>query len=52
MTVSLQSQQHILFSERIAALGAGMFSGKFTMELAPGALPLLNLFLVLAVSPL
>lgn len=39
VTVSLQSEQEILFSEKIVALDAGVFSGKFKMPLPPGAHP-------------
>ena len=37
VTVSLQSEQEILFSERIISLDAGVFSGRFKMPLPPGA---------------
>lgn len=36
VTVSLQSEQEILFSERIISLDAGVFSGRFKMPLPPG----------------
>jgi hypothetical protein len=36
VTVSLQSEQEILFSERIVSLDAGVFSGRFKMPLPPG----------------